>query len=301
MEENIFSSNILVTIILSFLVLIILLRLIFKVIPKKLKSCFNFIILVSLVFFVFHQYSVETNVYDIDLNLNKEYKVVQISDLHYNTSFKGVLNSAIKKINKQEPDYVVMTGDYKTDLNSSENLPDNFFETIKKIKAKKGIYAIFGNHDRFGDKNEVIRKFKEAGVIVLQDENVRLDKKLYLAGADYIYGNQLCLKDTLRGIPKGTGVIFLTHSPTGLYNDIRDYSFLNNKKYLFLVGHTHGGQVVMPFADRKKLAEKWFDIDYLNGLEDFKGNPIYINKGIGTSYVPIRLNARPEIAIFNIK
>jgi len=301
MEENIFSSHILVTIILSFLVLVILLRLIFKIIPRKLKSCFNFIILVSLICFVFHQYSVETNVYDIDLNLNKEYKVIQISDLHYNTSFKSVLNSAIKKINKQEPDYVVMTGDYKTDLNSSENLPDDFFETIKKIKAKKGIYAIFGNHDRFGDKDEVIKKFREAGVIVLQDKNVKLDKKLYLAGANYIYGNRLHIKDTLKGIPKVASVICLIHSPTGLYNNIHDYSFLNNKKFLFLVGHTHGGQVVMPFANRKKLAEKWFYIDYLNGLEDFRGNPIYINKGIGTSYIPIRLNARPEIAVFNIK
>ena len=135
---------------------------------------------------------------------------------------------------------------------------------------------------------------------------MRLKDNLYLAGIDYTYKKQPKFSKAMKGIKDNASVVALIHSPTGLYHYTKDYSFLENKKFLFLIGHTHGNQINLPFTE-KVLSNRLYYTDFARGLRDFRGAKVYINRGIGvvyvpgTIYLPIRLNARPEVAIFNIK
>ncbi len=222
------------------------------------------------------------------------YKIVQLSDIHARS---GIMDSQqLEKVanlaNRQQPDLIALTGDYITDRpEQAESMLANAFG---HLKATDGVVAIMGNHDREEDNNIPIeRAFSKGKVNFLNNAVYSIDrhgKKLNIAGVDDVYFQRANLPLTVAQLPQTGTNILLAHEP-----DFADIATATNRFGLQLSGHSHGGQIVIPFLPRVKaeLAKK-----YTHGLYRVAGMQLYVSSGVGTTGLPqARLNCRPEISV----
>jgi predicted MPP superfamily phosphohydrolase len=253
--------------------------------------------------------SVEATYHQIKTDkLNDKIRVVHITDLHLDDDKSR--EYVPKMVNNCSPDIVVMTGDY---LNSTEDnkIPVSRLEKyINKIKSKYGIYASFGNWD-IGMEN---RLFKNTDVNTLRDSGLELKfgkDKINLYGLNY--GNLHTYDPLLKNLDKSTFNLLLNHSPD-LIEDIAQLNTID----LYLAGHTHGGQIRIPFFRLLQDGKGGFPYaggiipnyiskfgsKYQSGTYRVKDTILYVNRGVGMGdygFGPkVRLFCRPEIATFDI-
>ena len=234
-------------------------------------------------------------------------KIVHISDIHYGTTInKKELTNVVNKINELKPDIVVLTGDLlDKNIEPPANYEKELIETLSKIETTIGKYAINGNHDyNFKNFNTII---EQSGFINLNDNY----DQIYKDGNNYIllsgistnlHGDKTVeekLENTttfLNSISeeerKNIYKILLVHEPDIIEN-------INSVDFdLVLAGHSHNGQVRLPFIGAIKkveLAEKYYDEHYtINNTE------LYISGGLGTSVVKFRFFNKPSINFYRI-
>ncbi|WP_374192053.1 metallophosphoesterase [Bacillus sp. XF8] len=230
-------------------------------------------------------------------------KIVQFSDTHFGPNFPHKQQQMlVDKINKLKPDIVVFTGDlidkfgeYTAERTQSQTI-------LSQIRAPLGKYAVFGNHDRGGGGGYLYKSYMEkAGFTVLNNEV----KKVKAANGDYITISGL--DDFLLGKPKVQPTLqhlrtedfnlLLVHEPDAV-EQIFEYPV-----DLQISGHSHGGQVQLPFIGpiiTTSLANK-----YVEGLYSLEGKSeplqLYVNRGIGTTRMPVRFLSKPELSVFVLK
>ncbi len=220
-------------------------------------------------------------------NLKKEYKIVQLSDLHVGGLIDAeYMRDIVNRVNLLNPDLVVITGDL-VDMDISKiTLP---LEELKGLKSKYGTYFVVGNHEYFHGVDEIINAVKGLGVRVLENENVYIGDKgegFNLAGVYDIFGYRAGhhapdLNAALKGVSNDP-VVLLAHQPKYVDEVIG--------VDLTLSGHTHGGQLY-PFRFLVKLQQP-----YISGLHQHdKRLQVYVNKGTGFWGPPMRLGASAEI------
>ena len=240
---------------------------------------------------------IETNtvvIRDKDLaDVLKDKTVVHITDLHLNEGLRFREYSLIRKVNAIKPDYVFITGDFIDDLTQLQPL----LQLLKSIHAKVGIYGVPGNTDHISiDGNTLSEQLKGVNfeLLVNASRKIEIDGKYFwLVGADdpvYGFAN---IKTALRNVDSAGPTILLAHSPD-IFMDA-----VNNQINLVLVGHTHGGQVGIPFLIR--LSNYANRTPYIKGLFQKNRTVMYVNKGIGMKTLPIRFLCRPEITIIKFK
>lgn len=227
-------------------------------------------------------------------------KVVQITDIHLGEFYNlNQLEKVVKKINGLDADIVIFTGDL-IDNASTYNEIDNIAEVLKEIKCKTGKYAIYGNHDYGGG---AVRYYEDimnkGGFEVLKNEGTTIgfkDKHIKFFGADDGLMGKQNLDKTMSRINKKSINLLLLHEP----DLVKKYS--NYPVDLVLSGHSHGGQIYIPFYGPLKknvLSEKYTKGFYkLNNIRETK---IYVNSGLGNTKVPFRLFNIPQISVFNLK
>lgn len=243
--------------------------------------------------------------YQYELNKSEnengtEVKVVQLSDIEISEHYsEKQLNRLVKKINQLKPDIIVFTGDLFN--NFSQYAPvEEVTEALKAMKATYGKYAVWGNHDIGGG---AVRQYetilKSADFILLENssDTIKINEKdsLFIAGLDDSLLGSPDMDVILNEMDWSTNYkILLLHEP-----DIVD-NYNNLPFDLILAGHSHGGQVKIPFTKgvRTRLAEKYLDGFYEIGEEG--KTLLYVNTGIGTSRIPIRFLVFPEIPVFTI-
>jgi hypothetical protein len=230
---------------------------------------------------------------------------VQISDLHIK-SFGYREKSLIEKIVEINPDLLIITGDFVT---SDEGIKP-CLEVMAKLSENRKVIAVLGNNDHEHNKiklNTVLltEGLKKLGVNILQNESLKLsfsDKEkgiantLYIVGLDdnFLYYDNIY--KALTNVPDNADKILLAHSPN-IVEKIDIDKFL-----LVLSGHTHGGQIVIPFIGAIYTnSMKNTNNTFVSGLYHFKSVLLYVNRGIGNSLLPIRLFCRPEITLFKFK
>lgn len=244
-------------------------------------------------------FSLQINTYTMKANIKEELSVVQISDIQISEYYPvEKLEKIVTKINKLEPDIVLFTGDLYENY-ADYGPEDSVIAMLNQIKNTYGKYAIYGNRDYGGGASRRYSKvMEEAGFTLLVNEGIFItlknEEKIFLGGLD----------DSLLSTPNVDQVIadmqeqeanyhiLLTHEPD-VVDQFKDANF-----DLVLAGHSHGGQVKIPFFGgiTTSLAEK-----YLNGFYDVSDTmQLYVNTGIGTSRYPIRFLVPPEIARFNL-
>jgi len=224
-------------------------------------------------------------------------KVVQISDIHLQGGLGNLERNLIAEINALKPDLLFITGDFFSDKQKMELATEvlALSELIRSLKTTTGIFGVPGNYDGPLKNPAIMKKIKAAGIDILINENRAValpnHKTLYLAGFGYFSRKNEKLK-TFSGIPSDAPVVLLAHDPDNFDEAIE--AGVN----LLLVGHTHGGQIGIPFlVEKSKKANK---SPFMRGLFVRGRTKMYVNRGIATTHVPIRFFNRPEITVITV-
>lgn len=222
-------------------------------------------------------------------NLSRDYRVVQLSDIHIGGLIgEGFIEDVVKRVNRLNPDLVVITGDL-IDVKPSQ--AHKALEALKGLESIFGTYFIVGNHEYFHGIEEIMAAVKQRGIRVLENENLYIGNAgegFYLAGVYDVFGYRAKhhvpdIYRALAGIDGNSPTILLAHQP-------RFVEEADGKVDLILSGHTHGGQL-FPFKALVKLQQP-----YVSGLHQHsKKTQVYVNKGTGFWGPPMRLGASSEI------
>jgi predicted MPP superfamily phosphohydrolase len=194
---------------------------------------------------------------------------------------------AVNLLMAQRPDLIVLGGDYVT-------FGDRAFvgpvaELLAPLRAPHGVFAILGNHDHDRDMPAALGKNH---LEVLKDARTRLEIRgegLELAGLRFWTRRAEDIWRVLRGA--SNTVMLLAHDPRRL----TEAAGFNVPAVLS--GHTHGGQVVLPGVGA--VARRRFPV--LEGLGSRDNTSIFVSRGMGTVYVPVRINCPPEVALVTLK
>jgi predicted MPP superfamily phosphohydrolase len=194
---------------------------------------------------------------------------------------------AVKMTNEARPDLIVLGGDYVTWGDRTYVQP--VAELLAPLRAPFGVYAILGNHD---DDRDMPAALARNGFTVLKDQRTRASIKgeaLELAGIRFWTRRASDIARVLRHA-RDT-VLLLAHDPRRL----TEAATLHVPAVLS--GHTHGGQVVLPGIGA--IARRECPVIAGNGSRN--GTNIFVSRGVGTVYVPIRINCPPEVAIVTLR
>lgn len=223
-----------------------------------------------------------------------------IADLHAGgpDMARAHIRKVVEASNQIAPDLVVLLGDYvATHRFVTEQVPDEVWaEELAGLKARLGVWAILGNHDWWRGADRVRQVLADVGIPVLENQAVRLGpvgRRFWLAGlADQLairlapgrFKGMDNLPGTLAGIDTDDPIILLAHEP-----DV--FPKVPDRVALTLAGHTHGGQIRVPFVwDHQAYGSR-----FVYGHIVESGRHMIVSGGLGTSVMPVRLGVPPEI------
>lgn len=225
------------------------------------------------------------------------FRIVQISDLHLEpyTRPKHLLKM-VDACNALEPDLVAMTGDFVT---YTSRPAGQLAEILSGLEAPHGVYASLGNHDFQSGHEEVVKALTERDIPVLRNEvrRIRTDEGSFsLAGMDSRYVARPNLRQALQGWKPGQPLVTLMHEP-----DVADEFAEAKVETLQLSGHTHGGQLIfMGMTPSVHRRARWGK-KYLAGAYNVGTVKLYVNRGIGTVGVPLRVKCPPEVTEITLR
>ena len=217
------------------------------------------------------------------------------------------ISSIVDQLNAQKPDVIVLLGDYVNGLRPrycTRELPiAEWIAPLQSLYAPLGVYAILGNHDWWsGQAPDIRRAFRKTGIALLENAALKVSRgrdHFWIAGVkDQLAAESRSVWDleaTLHHITDRAPVILLAHEP-----DIFDR--VPAGITLTLAGHTHGGQIYIPFVGRPAFfADNARFARYAYGHFERDGRHMIVSSGLGLSNVPIRFLVPPEIAIVTLR
>jgi uncharacterized protein len=226
----------------------------------------------------------------------RDLRVTVFSDLHVGPPHitLGRLRRIVENANATEADLILMPGDFvETALGWRMAQPEEIAAELKRLRAKAGVFATLGNHDWWYDSGRVRRALEKEGVRVLDNQAVKIErqgKKFWLAGFADAWAGHPNIEETLRQITDDAPVIAFTHNP-------EIFPRIPARVALTIAGHTHGGQIWLPFIGRPVIRDWPYAIGHI--IEG--GRHLFVTPGIGTSIVPVRFGVPPEISLLTIK
>ena len=216
-------------------------------------------------------------------------RIGMITDVHHSSVVSGDdVTRAVMLLNESAPDIVVLGGDYISFFDRTYIGP--VAERLQPLAgAPHGSFAVLGNHD---DEREVPAALASKGFTVLKDQRTSLTikgERLDLAGIRFWTRTPR----EIAGVLNGTGgtTILLAHDPRRL----TEAAALDVQ--LVLSGHTHGGQVIVPAIGA--VAGRKFPV--LAGYATRENTSLFVSRGVGTVYVPIRINCPPDVAVLTLR
>lgn len=230
------------------------------------------------------------------------FTIAQLSDFHVGPYIKAKdVYRAVETTNKLAPDLVVLTGDY---VSESAQHSVACARELAALKAEHGVYAILGNHDFWTDAAVVAANLRQAGLDVLRNEHRRLrvggaapsagsGHSLWLVGIEDVWSGKPDLEAALDGVPQKAPTVLLAHEP-----DFADQA-IGQGITLQLSGHSHGGQVRLPFVGAPILP--YLARKYPYGLRRVGEMWLYMNRGVGLIAPPVRFLCRPEITLLRLQ
>jgi predicted MPP superfamily phosphohydrolase len=216
-------------------------------------------------------------------------RVGLITDVHYSATVSAIdISRAVHTLKEAQPDLTVLGGDYVTFGNR------RYVEPVAELlaplaDAPSGSYAVLGNHD---DDRDMPAALIRHGFTVLKDQRTTVairNESVDVAGIRYWTKSVPHLTQVLKG--SGPTMILLAHDPRRL----AQAALLDVP--LVLSGHTHGGQVLLPGAGA--LAAREFPV--LAGFARELNTSLFVSRGVGTVYVPVRINCPPDVAVLTLR
>ncbi|MNI41950.1 putative metallophosphoesterase [compost metagenome] len=224
-------------------------------------------------------------------------RLLQFSDIHVGLNFDLMdLSRIVDIITEQEADLICFTGDFFDSWISED--PDRTSEVLTRLQAPLGKWAAIGNHDYYAGSKETVRILKNGGFTTLINSHTNLtsaSSTIQLAGVDDMSRGKPNLTAAVKGANKDLFTILLSHSANFADQAIKEAIDLQ------LSGHSHGGQVRLPFIG--PLVTPPNGDKYVMGHYHVPGSQlqVYTNRGIGTSIHPIRFMCRPEITVITLQ
>lgn len=236
------------------------------------------------------------------------FRIAQISDLHFHEFTETFfLKRVLRRVNALKPDAVVMTGDFISTDAAGPKYPLSQAEICGNILQMLECpmrYGILGNHDAATGEDRIHKTLTSQGMPILMNENVAIERggsRIWLAGLRDFCSSQ---PDPELAIPAKSRsakepVVLMVHEPD--YVDLLLKSASSQYVGLVLSGHSHGGQVRLPFLPPLQAVLPPKGKKYIEGLFRFDHLQLYVNRGIGTTGVPFRLNCPPEITVLTLE
>lgn len=229
------------------------------------------------------------------------FRIVHISDIQGDEyTGRDEIAEYVRNINEQEPDLVIFTGDlvsYGTDFIRMSA------QEFGRTEAANGVYAVVGDHDYWAGTEHVERALEEAGIPLLQDENatIPVDSSVsaVITGVTEVYSQRSSpgVVDSLTSNAEDAALkIMASHQ----VSDRLISSSQSNNYDMLLAGHTHGGQIQVPFFGMSFSAAAR-ETPYVSGLYREGTLPININNGLGFTLGPIRYNAPPTVTVIELQ
>lgn len=225
---------------------------------------------------------------------HRNLKMAVLSDFHvgFGITDQKRLQEIVQKTNQQKPDFIFLLGDYINHKNHAE-VSFDIFDEFKNFRTQYGIYAVMGNHESWKIKPNLRKKFEQLNIHILENKAEKVtisNKSFYIAGIqDYRTGHpdlEAVINDD------GNPLILLSHNP-----DI--FEETTPQVSLTLSGHTHGGQIYIPFLT-KYLNPSKCKSNFLRGYLQRNDNHLYITSGLGTTIIPARFLVSPEIIVLKL-
>jgi predicted MPP superfamily phosphohydrolase len=232
---------------------------------------------------------------EITLPFGRALRVVQLTDIHAGVYMtRAEMRRYVDQVNALEPDLFVLTGDYIS--NSMKFLPD-CVEEMARVSARYGTFATMGNHEHwFGQPRDILTLFRQHRITFLLNGHRVIQTKqgsLAVAGIDDLLSGYPDLARALRGLDSSIPTILLSHRP-----EIFPLA-ASHAVPLTLAGHYHGGQIKLGLPGLN-LSLANLLTPYPEGLYRIRDSHLYVSRGIGTTFTPIRLNARPEVTLLHL-
>jgi uncharacterized protein len=234
-------------------------------------------------------------------------RVAQLSDIHFDEFTEPLfLHDAIHRINGFNPDAVFLTGDFVTRSGISRRIFKDAewrcAEILNQLQCRQR-YASLGNHDLLVGKEKVIAALAANAITVINNSYLPVERgggRFWLAALeDPLEGHpdpEAAIPESIRNVPNEP-VIVLCHGPDYADNLLRVPA--GQAVSLMLSGHTHGGQICLPFFGPlvlprfgEKYVKGWFQLGHLQ---------LHVSRGLGTVGVPFRFNCPPEITFLTLR
>ncbi|HVY89548.1 MAG TPA: metallophosphoesterase [Hyphomonadaceae bacterium] len=231
-----------------------------------------------------------------------------ISDIHLGAPHMslGRLDGIISEMNAEHPDIILLPGDFagREEPASMRGASDkaeiaNGIALLSKLKAPLGVWAVLGNHDWWYDGDAIKKALEAANVHVLENQRGLVQRSqggdFWIGGlSDYESMRSLpSYSDTLADLPERAPIIVMTHWPDA-------FAAAPASVALTIAGHTHCGQVNLPFFGRLISASEASQ-EWACGLYEDHGRKLYVSGGVGTSVMPVRFLQPPEINIVTLR
>jgi predicted MPP superfamily phosphohydrolase len=226
-------------------------------------------------------------------------RVLQISDLHASFFVPfSLIASAISACLEQKPDLICVTGDFITCGQDADHR--TYVDLLRVLPSAAPTFAVLGNHDGgkwarrrqgYPDHRLVDQLLQESGIELLHNRSVRVraaNQNISLVGVGDLWSDEIDPNTAFAGIDQRDPILLLSHNP-----DSKD--FLGPYPWdVMLSGHTHGGQVVLPFLGPRFAPVQ--DLRYVAGLKPWGARQIHVTRGVGNLW-GVRFRCRPEVTL----
>ncbi len=234
-------------------------------------------------------------VQELSLPFGRSLRVVQLTDIHaglYMT--REQMRRYADLVNRLQPDLFVLTGDFIS--NSMSFLP-GCVEEMARVRARYGTFATLGNHEHlFGQPREIPALFHRHDIRLLDNAHRMIQTEqgpFAVAGIDDLRTGRPDLEAALQGLDGSIPTLLLSHRPEIFPQAAR------RGVPLTLAGHWHGGQIKLNFLGMDVSIAHALS-PYPEGLYRIHDSHLYVNRGIGTTATPIRINAPPEVTLIHL-
>lgn len=243
--------------------------------------------------------------------------IAHLTDLHRSRLVSSeYLSECIATANALAPDLMVFTGDYLTvgnhlshhhphitrlieflfkETSPPAEMVHECAQCMSQSRAKYGVFASLGNHDNWYDGDAAAKVIESVGIPVLRNDSltVRINgEPLTIVGLGDLWTDGVDVARAFRNVDSPFSLV-LMHNP----DSFEDWS--QPGSHLILAGHTHGGQVALEFIS-PEWAPSRLVTPYVAGWFRKPGSQLYVNRGIGTIGIPIRIGAPPEITVYRL-
>lgn len=241
--------------------------------------------------FVIEPESIQVNHYVVHGNVTSPLKIADLTDLH--TRGMGRPEKKILAIlAREKPDAILITGDTLADPFGNYAACMKVYKRLSALNPPLGVWFVHGNWEVLKPVRHEREFYREAGVNLLVNQNHELRPDVWLIGLDDASTGRPNLEEAMNGVPSNVYTIAMFHSPIF-------FEVMAGRVNLVLAGHTHGGQIHIPF-----LKPFWLPKGsgpFLEGWYEEKDSRMYVNRGIGMSELPVRFLCPPEVAFITVE